>query len=304
MNTPLFSVVIPAYNRDGIISRAIDSVLLQTFTDFEIIVVDDGSTDDLKSVCEKYNTSKVKYIYQSKSGANQARNTGIKHSNGLYVSFLDSDDTWENEYLFEVCNKFSSDDELGLVYVNDRKIQLPEGISSVKNNIKLEGFIYKEVLNRGRLATGSCISVKHSLLEEIGGWDNQLEACQDDDICIRLSKITKVGYVNKVLCTVYIDKQISRISSSNVRRSHNNFLLLNKLIDEIIINCGYKVLENKIKQANILFLSARDKNGLEFCNDLLIKYCNFSKFKIFIFQVKCKTGYYSKYLIKKLLWKK
>jgi glycosyltransferase involved in cell wall biosynthesis len=301
---PFFSVVIPAYNRAKIIPRAIDSILAQTFTNFEIIVVDDGSTDDLKKVCDAYNSSKIHYYYQNNAGSNPARNTGIGHSRGEYISFLDSDDAWEPEYLNEVAKKIAEDTELGLVWVKNIKKLLPEGTLSAKKYKNLEGFVYREVLRQGYLINSSCITVKHSLLETIGGWDNNLFACQDDDICFRLAKIAKIGCVDKILCTFYIDEKLDRISTSSSRRAWNSFSLWKKFADDLISFCGKKELENKIAGVYSMFLRLSDTDGLEHCRQFIIEYLQPSQHELFAFRAKCAYNvllFRTKSIIKKWL---
>jgi len=95
---PKFSVVIPTYNRERFITKAIDSVLRQSFTDYEIIVIDDGSSDDTRTVLAPY-MEKIHYIYQENSGVSAARNAGIREAKGEWISFLDSDDEWFEDYL-------------------------------------------------------------------------------------------------------------------------------------------------------------------------------------------------------------
>jgi len=96
--TPLISVVIPTYNRAHCLKDAIDSVLAQTYQNFEIIVVDDGSTDDTMGKLARYKTD-IRYLYQKNGGASAARNLGINEANGKWIAFLDSDDTWEPDKL-------------------------------------------------------------------------------------------------------------------------------------------------------------------------------------------------------------
>ena len=287
LNHPLFSVVIPAYNRTNVIKRAIDSVLSQTFTDFEIIIVDDGSDDNLKKYCDDYNSSYIYYYRQEYSGSNPARNSGIRHSRGYYVSFLDSDDAWEPEYLNEVYKKFSQNDEYGFVWVKHIKKYLPNGPVKLINYKKLEGNVYKNVLKQGFLINSSCISAKKSLLESIGGWDNDLQACQDDDICFRLSKITKVGYVDKTLSTFYIDERIDRISASNSRRAWNSYLLWQKFADDVIQLCGKNELKRKFIGIYSSFLIINNKEWLEQCEQFLFLKLNFNNMEKNIFFIKC-----------------
>ena len=286
----MFSVIIPVYNRANVISRALDSVLAQTLTDFEIIVVDDGSNDNLKEVYAKYASSKIHYCYQENSGSNPARNNGIKYSSGYYVSFLDSDDAWEPEYLNEVAQKFAGDDEIGFVWVNHIKKYLPDGHIVVKKSRKLEGFVYNEVLQQGSLINSSCITAKRSLIEAIGGWDDKLQACQDDDICFRLTKAAKTGYVDKELCIFYIDERIDRISSSNSRRAWNSLYLWQKHSKDILLFCGKKNFESKIMGVYLRFLESRDRKGLIQCEHILVDLLKMLPIRIFIFRLKCIYG--------------
>ena len=98
-HSPLFSVIIPTYNRAYLISKTIDSVLAQTFTDFEVIIVDDGSTDNTHDVVSSYSDERIKYILQKNSERAAARNNGIHKAKGLYVTFLDSDDLFMQNHL-------------------------------------------------------------------------------------------------------------------------------------------------------------------------------------------------------------
>ena len=97
---PFFSIIIPSYNRAHIIDRAVERILEQTFQDFELIVVDDGSIDETKEVLQKYCTNeKVRYVYQDNKGVCAARNTGAKQASGEFLIFLDSDDSVEKSWL-------------------------------------------------------------------------------------------------------------------------------------------------------------------------------------------------------------
>ena len=86
-----FSIIIPTYNRASFLPKAIESVLAQTYTEWELIIVDDGSTDNTKEVVSKYNDSRITYIYQKNAERSAARNNGILHANGNYICFMDSD---------------------------------------------------------------------------------------------------------------------------------------------------------------------------------------------------------------------
>ena len=111
---PLVSIIIPTYNREKIIGRAIDSVFAQTWQNFEIIVLDDGSQDNTKAVVEAYGP-KVKYFYQGNKGIAGARNGGMRHAGGDYLAFLDSDDYWLPAKLEKQMALFGEHPEYGMI---------------------------------------------------------------------------------------------------------------------------------------------------------------------------------------------
>ena len=96
---PVFTVIIPTYNRENFLKRTIDSILSQTFKDFELIIVDDGSTDHTKALIDRYEDDRIVYFYKENGGQNSATNLGIQNAKGEYIAFCDSDDTWMPEKL-------------------------------------------------------------------------------------------------------------------------------------------------------------------------------------------------------------
>ncbi|GHV16219.1 hypothetical protein FACS189493_1710 [Spirochaetia bacterium] len=242
---PLISVVIPASNRSDTIARTINSVLKQTYRNFEILVIDDGSTDTIKEVLDSFNNVKIKYFYQENSGANRARNLGIERSSGAYISFLDSDDTWDETYLEKVLDKFRSDDEIGFVWTHSRFAYPDANKYEDRKTRHCNGFVYKKVLKQGYLTSCSFISAKKTTLQKIGGYDERFKACQDDDICFRLCKNTKTGEVNEVLGSLFINPKIERISNNNERMADAWFSLWEKYAEDVLKLCGKRELTKK-----------------------------------------------------------
>ena len=116
---PTFSIIIPTYNRVTVIAHSLNSILAQTFQDWECLVVDDSSTDNTREIVQKYCNSDSRFRYilnKEKKGANGARNTGIKQAKGRYVSFLDSDDSWHSDMLEQQLSKYTSDIDISCVY--------------------------------------------------------------------------------------------------------------------------------------------------------------------------------------------
>lgn len=255
-----FSVVIPAYNREKTIKRAIDSVLRQTYQNFEIIVVDDGSTDGTKDVVLSIHDDRIRYIYQENQGAQVARNHGLHLANGDYISFLDSDDEWLPGFLETVRDKFFDDISLGCVYCLT-------GITDITGHIRLaredrlEGNIYAEALQQGYITSPSALSMKRSCFDEIGEWDVDFKACQDDDICFRLAKKYKFALIPEILALVHIsyDGCGDRISTSLRRVADAWWQLWRKYETDVVEYCGKHTMANHYLECADRFAQLGDK---------------------------------------------
>ena len=117
MQKPFFSIIIPAYNLENYIAAALQSVLVQTFQDFEIIIVDDGSTDETVSIIQSFHDPRIRLVSQVNGGVSRARNAGMKKAVGAYIAFLDGDDYWYPEHLELAADFFNRHPEI-LAYAN------------------------------------------------------------------------------------------------------------------------------------------------------------------------------------------
>ena len=115
-NQPVFSVIIPTYNREKLLKRAIDSIISQTYKNFELIIVDDGSIDHTEELVENYKDDRIIYIYKENGGQNSALNKGIESAKGEYIGFCDSDDSWLSNKLEKHIAKYNSDEDIKVVY--------------------------------------------------------------------------------------------------------------------------------------------------------------------------------------------
>ncbi|MCV6608560.1 MAG: glycosyltransferase family 2 protein, partial [Campylobacterales bacterium] len=190
----LISVVIPTLNRSQLVLEAVKSVLNQTVKPFEIIVVDDGSTDDTKEVLEDLN---IKYIYQENKGVSSARNRGIQEARGGWIAFLDSDDVWlenklEEQILFHQNNDFliSQTDES---WVRDG-----QKVNKTKKYKKQSGAIFFHSLDVCSI-TPSSVIINKVIFEDIGLFDESLEVCEDYDLWLRITRLYPVGLIEKEL---------------------------------------------------------------------------------------------------------
>jgi glycosyltransferase involved in cell wall biosynthesis len=198
---PRVSVIIPAYNSAAKVKGAIKSALAQTYKDFEIVVIDDGSTDETESVVRSFG-DRVLYFKQENQGAGAARNAGIKRSSGEFIAFLDSDDLWSPEKLDEQIPLLERDPELGLVYsdwavVSEDKVVEESYLKTVPS---ASGYVFDQLVRWGFILTSGVV-VRRACLNDVGDFDNSLSIAQDYDLWLRICYRWKVALVNKPLVT-------------------------------------------------------------------------------------------------------
>jgi len=192
---PKVSVIIPTYNRAKYLPKAIDSVLNQTYQDFEIIIVDDGSIDNTKDILAKYD-GKIRYFYQENKGPSAARNLGIKKACGEYVAFLDADDIWFPDKLDKQLGIFNNDDKIGLVH-SQMYVISNNNLASLSQNIKpkrLPGSSFAELLFYGS-GPPSTFMVKHKCFKKTGLFDKNLKTLEDLDMAVRIARFYKVVFI-------------------------------------------------------------------------------------------------------------
>jgi len=189
---PIVSVIIPTYNRAYLIDKAINSVLSQTYRDYEIIVIDDASTDNTREVVESFTDSRINYIFHANNlGVSAARNTGIKASRGKYIALLDSDDEWLPEKLEkQVVILHNESSEVGVVCswqfnIKDNDEYICKGCLPKK-----EGFIYEYLLSKNYLSVPTVL-IRKECFEKVGLFDDLLNGQEDWDMWIRISKYYK-----------------------------------------------------------------------------------------------------------------
>lgn len=256
-NNKLISVIIPTYNRGKTLKRTIDSVIEQTYQNYEIIVVDDGSTDNTEEIVKQYNNHRITYVKQTNQGAQVARNYGLSLAKGEYVSFLDSDDEWLPDFLKKVVEKFESDNTLGCVYcLTGIKNEDNETILARKDT--LEGYIYKEALAQGYITSPTFLVMKKSCFDKIGMWDTNLKSSQDDDICFRLAKDFKFALIPEILA-IYNTDGDGQIGGCSKRVANGWWILWNKYEKDVLEFCGKEVLAKHYTECAKYFLNAQDK---------------------------------------------
>ena len=197
---PAVTVVIPTFNRASIVVRAIRSVLGQTCQDWELIVVDDGSTDGTEQVVRGFSDKRINYIRHDRNlGGGAARNTGIRHAQGEYVAFLDSDDEWPPEKLQKELEVFrNSDPALGLVYTSKMILDETGRVLEILMAAK-SGWVYEALLDWNFIGSCSRVTVKKQALERVAGFDETLVSHQDWDLWLRVARVSRVAPVPNCL---------------------------------------------------------------------------------------------------------
>ena len=184
---PTISVVVPAYNAEQTLLQAIDSVRRQTFTDFELIVIDDGSTDGTLRRLQAIPDPRLRVFTYPNGGLPSARNRGIERSLGEFVSFIDADDLWTPDKLELQLQALRVDPEAAVAYSWTAFIGRNGGFLFAKEPSQIEGEVYSDLLTGNFVASGSNILVRKSCAHAVGGFDATLGSANDWDFCLRLA---------------------------------------------------------------------------------------------------------------------
>jgi glycosyltransferase involved in cell wall biosynthesis len=182
---PSVSVIIPTYNRGWILGEAIDSVLAQEYSDYELIVVDDGSTDDTQEILDLYGQDIVVFR-QPNQGVSAARNLGIAESRAELVAFLDSDDLWLPQKLTRQVAFFQSNPVALICQTEETWVRNGVRVNPKKRHQKLAGMIFEPSLALC-LVSPSAVMIRKTLFDTVGLFDESLPACEDYDLWLRVS---------------------------------------------------------------------------------------------------------------------
>lgn len=235
-NCSLVSVILPTYNCGHFLPDSLGSVLSQTYNFYEIIVIDDGSTDDTKEVLNPF-MQKIKYIHlEQNRGLPTARNIGIQAAQGKYIAFLDADDLWLPEKLQTDMEYFDKHPDVGMVYskhtnIDENGVVLDEGI---KKRLP-SGNIFIRLFSEQNFIVPSSVVVRKDVFATTGLFDEQLFNCQDWDMWLRIAFYFKVAGINKPLVKY-------RHNPRSLSKNRNNVLKYQKLV----IDKTYNAFKDKM----------------------------------------------------------
>jgi glycosyltransferase involved in cell wall biosynthesis len=194
----LISVIIPVHNRKDLLFEAIDSVLAQSFKDYEIIVIDDGSLAAQKLKAEDFHIDKLKYYYRPHRGVAAARNFGVSVSSGKYIAFLDSDDLWDKKKLEKQVNYLKKHPDLKICHSDEKWLRRGQHLNQLKKHQKHSGWIFDKCLPLCIISASSII-MEREVLQDLGGFDESLPVCEDYDLWLRMTLRYPVACLNEKL---------------------------------------------------------------------------------------------------------
>lgn len=229
--TPLVSVIIPTYNRRSHVVEAVGSVLSQTLADFEVLVIDDGSTDRTDEAIRGIEDSRIRYFYKENGGVSSARNMGLDKVKGQYIAFLDSDDLYAPEYLEMMVAAMEDDPSYGVAYTAATNHHPSGEVEEYRAEACCSGWITREIFDYFFLFCQTTVIRRH-LLENFF-FDEQLDISEDVDFLLRLSCQSQFLYVPqpRVIRRVQIDS-LSQQNGTN-RKAEDKIRVLERFYQEM-----------------------------------------------------------------------
>lgn len=269
---PLVSVVIPVYNRLDLLKETLDSVFSQIFFDFEVFVIDDGSTESLDSIVQEYG-ARVTFIRLLHSGLpSVARNCGIKKATGQYIAFLDADDTWLPEKLKTQVQVFFNNPDIAFVcsdaYVLKASTQAKPDVLYLKDRFEKTGLLLEDLITNNFVITSTCM-VRREVLLKTGGFseDRSFRGIEDYELWLRIARQYPMQYI-PIPLAVYRDEEVSlRSEISRLRYYDGIDRIYSLLLSELPSTNQYttihkrlagKIYENKVAKL-CMFLETGDK---------------------------------------------
>lgn len=242
---PFFSIIIPLYNKEKAIEKTLKSVFHQSFTDYEILIINDGSTDKSEEKVKRFSDERLRLISTENKGVSQARNLGISESKGKLIAFLDADDYWFPSHLQSLFQLYHNFPEAGLLatnyqfYYSDKKIIQPvfDDIPTEKWNGIVTDFFHSSL--KYRIAWTSAVAVTKKVLDDIGNFDENitLGAGEDTDMWIRIALKYPVAFDNEISANYQMETE-NRISL--LKTVERKFSTLDKFLKEEKANSSLK----------------------------------------------------------------
>lgn len=235
---PLISVIIPTYNRQSTILRAVNSVLAQTYTNYEIIIIDDASTDDTEAIIQKLYSANSKIHYYRNEynlGAGSSRNIGVSHSKGSYIAFQDSDDEWLPQKLTLQTKALALHSSCNIVYSVMKRFYLDNSFDfcppdDMPVDMK-SGYIFKSLLMGPFIGMPTALIEKNCFLSS-GGFDTSIPVCEDYALFLSLARNGEVILVDEPLVYVYDTKE--SLNKNEIAKFETQMQMIEKYLSSYI----------------------------------------------------------------------
>ena len=247
------SVVIPTFNRASFLTKAIQSIQNQTLRADEIIVVDDGSTDNTKEILLDMD---ITYIHQENKGVSSARNSGVEKARNEWIAFLDSDDIWHETKLEKQVNFHKQNPSIFLSHTDELWIRNNKTINQKKHQQKPSGFCFLDNISSCKIGP-STVMIHQDIFRDIGLFDERLTVCEDYDLWLRISDKYEIGFVDEKLLTKYAGHE-NQLSFTTFAIDQYRIQALEKHLDSIHKENVQKEL---IKKIELILKGARKHNN-------------------------------------------
>ena len=255
----MISVIVPTYNRAQQLPRALDSILCQSCSPKEIIVVDDGSTDETSALMTS-EYPEIVFIQQQNTGVSSARNVGIKRASGDWIAFLDSDDEWLPEKLEIQMKALYENPGEKICHTNEIWIRNGKRVNPKKKHEKFGGWIFQKCLPLCCISPSSVI-IHKSIFKEIGLFDYSLPVCEDYDLWLRITARNQVLYIEEPFLIKYggHEDQLSKKywGMDRFRIKSLEKIISSRVLSELDENAAKKMLMEKI----YIFIQGAQKRG-------------------------------------------
>lgn len=243
----MVSVIIPTYNCDKYISEALDSVLQQTYSDYEIIVIDDGSTDTTKEIINTKYQQAVRYYYVKNSGVSAARNFGISMAQGELIAFLDADDIWMPEKLEKQTALFNESTNLGMTFTENYFFN-EQGITTYKANKRerlMHGDIVRNIFLKSYVVT-STVMVRKNVFDTVGPFEEGLTVAEDDNMWMRIGMRYGVELLDEPILMYRITEgSLSRTSQNIFDGVKKNIEIIKNKYPDLYSRLGTSAIRRK-----------------------------------------------------------
>jgi glycosyltransferase involved in cell wall biosynthesis len=286
------AVIIPCYNAQKTIQTTLESVLQQTFGQFKIYVVNDGSTDDTSIVLSKFQekySEKIDIITQRNQGQARARNRGIQESSEEYIAFIDSDDLWHPEKLEKQFSFLKANNNIGMCYTQGLEIDEQENkIGTIPVNPLYKGDCFQRLILSNNIVASS-VMVRRSVLDRVGMFDTSLGACENWDLWLRISKEFLIDFLDVPLTYYRIHQNNMSQNSDKMYRNRKKVLEKHLLSSTSKSDLTHLIRKAFHKHHKLYGLRLVEELKLSMARKELVKALKYNRFDSQLYKVILKT---------------